>query len=111
MKKADLVEKIAGACEISKVQPVTAVDTAVESITGALRKGDRVARIGLGTFSVSQRKARNGQNPQTSAPTRMAAKKVANSSPGRRLKKADRNPVQPGDAFVKAMEELSEYYS
>jgi hypothetical protein len=41
----------------------------------------------------------------------MAAKKVANSSPGRRLKKADRNPVQPGDAFVKAMEELSEYYS
>ena len=63
MNKADLVDKIAGACEISKAQATTAIDTAVDSITGALRKGDRVALIGFGTFSVSQRKARNGRNP------------------------------------------------
>ncbi|MGC2057470.1 MAG: HU family DNA-binding protein, partial [Candidatus Sulfotelmatobacter sp.] len=49
MNKADLVDKIAGACEISKAQATTAIDTAVESITGALRKGDRVALIGFGT--------------------------------------------------------------
>ena len=55
MNKADLVDKIAGACEISKAQATTAIDTAVSSITGALRKGDRVALIGFGTFSISQR--------------------------------------------------------
>src|SRR4029077_20295846 len=88
MNKADLVDKIAGACEISKAQATTAIDTAVESITGALRKGDRVALIGFGTFSVSQRKARNGPNPQTGATIKIAARKVAKFSPGAELKKS-----------------------
>src|SRR5271165_5375447 len=88
MNKADLVDKIAGACEISKAQAATAVDTAVSSITGALRKGDRVALIGFGTFSVSQRKARNGRNPQTGATIKIAARRVAKFSPGAELKKA-----------------------
>ena len=61
MNKADLVDRIAGACEISKAQATTAIDTAVDSITSALRKGDRVALIGFGTFSVSQRKAQRTQ--------------------------------------------------
>src|SRR5580704_962710 len=87
MNKADLVDKIAGACEISKAQATTAVDTAVSSITGALRKGDRVALIGFGTFSVSQRKARNGRNPQTGATIKIAARKVAKFTPGAELKK------------------------
>ena len=82
MNKADLVDKIAGACEISKAQATTAIDTAVDSITSALRKGDRVALIGFGTFSVSQRKARNGRNPQTGATIKIAARKVAKFSPG-----------------------------
>ena len=73
MNKADLVDKIAGACDISKAQATTAIDTAVDSVTAALRKGDRVALIGFGTFSVSQRKARNGRNPQTGAEVKIAA--------------------------------------
>ena len=88
MNKADLVDKISGACEISKAQATTAIDTAVDSITSALRKGDRVALIGFGTFSVSQRKARNGRNPQTGATIKIAARKVAKFSPGAELKKA-----------------------
>ena len=88
MNKADLVDKIAGACEISKAQATTAIDTAVDSITSALRKGDRVALIGFGTFSVSQRKARNGRNPQTGATIKIAARKVAKFSPGAELKKS-----------------------
>src|ERR1017187_1073 len=88
MNKADLVDKISGACEISKAQAPTAIDTAVDSITSALRKGDRVALIGFGTFSVSQRKARNGRNPQTGATIKIAARKVAKFSPGAELKKA-----------------------
>src|SRR5260370_32982137 len=75
MNKADLVDKIAGACEISKAQANTAIDTAMDSVTAALRKGDRVALIGFGTFSVSQRKARNGRNPQTGATIKIAARK------------------------------------
>ncbi len=58
MNKADLVDRIAGACNISKALATTAIDTAVDSVTAALKKGDRVALIGFGTFSVSQRKAR-----------------------------------------------------
>ena len=87
MNKADLVDKIAGACEISKAQATTAIDTTVSSITGALRKGDRVALIGFGTFSISQRKARNGRNPQTGATIKIAARKVAKFTPGAELKK------------------------
>ena len=88
MNKADLVDRIAGACSISKAQATTAIDTTVDSVTTALRKGDRVALIGFGTFSVSQRKARNGRNPQTGATIKIAARRVAKFTPGNELKKA-----------------------
>ncbi|MBV9573414.1 MAG: HU family DNA-binding protein, partial [Acidobacteriales bacterium] len=51
MNKADLIDRISAGSNISKTQAATAIDTAVESITTALRKGDRVALIGFGTFS------------------------------------------------------------
>ena len=88
MNKADLVNKIADGCDISKTQATTAIDTAVDSITTALKKGDRVALIGFGTFSVSQRRARNGRNPQTGSTIKIAARKVAKFTPGAELKKA-----------------------
>jgi DNA-binding protein HU-beta len=88
MNKADLIDKIAAGCDISKTQAATAIDTTVESITSSLRKGDRVALIGFGTFSVSSRKARNGRNPQTGATIKIAARKVAKFTPGAELKKA-----------------------
>jgi DNA-binding protein HU-beta len=88
MNKADLIDRIAAGSKISKAQAATAIDTAVDSITAALRKGDRVALIGFGTFSVSQRKARNGRNPQTGATIKIAARKVAKFSSGAELKKA-----------------------
>ena len=88
MNKADLVDRIAANCGISKTQAAGAIDTAVESITGALKKGDRVALIGFGTFSISQRKARNGRNPQTGATIKIAARRVAKFSAGAELKKA-----------------------
>jgi DNA-binding protein HU-beta len=87
MNKADLVDRIAGACSISKAQATTAIDTAVDSITASLKKGDRVALIGFGTFSVSQRKARNGRNPQTGATIKIAARRVAKFTPGNELRK------------------------
>ena len=88
MNKADLIDRIAAGCGISKTQAAGAIDTAVESITGALKKGDRVALIGFGTFSISQRKARNGRNPQTGATIKIAARRVAKFTAGAELKKA-----------------------
>jgi len=102
MNKADLVDKIAGACEISKAQATTAIDTAVDSITASLRKGDRVALIGFGTFSVSQRKARNGRNPQTGATIKIAARRVAKFSPGLNSRKqSTRSKLGARSGFVR----------
>jgi DNA-binding protein HU-beta len=88
MNKGDLVEKIAGAEGISKTAAGGAIDTVIDSITSALKKGDRVTLVGFGTFSVSQRKARNGRNPQTGGVIKIAARKVAKFTPGIELKKA-----------------------
>lgn len=88
MNKADLVDRIAAGSEISKAQAANAIDTAMQSITGALKRGDRVALIGFGTFSVAQRKARNGRNPQTGATIKIAARRVAKFTPGAELRKA-----------------------
>jgi DNA-binding protein HU-beta len=88
MNKADLIDRIATGSRITKTQAATAIDTMVDSITGSLRKGDRVALVGFGTFSVSQRKARNGRNPQTGAVIKIAARKVAKFTPGAELRKA-----------------------
>src|SRR5207237_8343924 len=93
MNKPDLIDKIAASCHINKTQAAGAIDTTVDTITSALKKGDRVALIGVGTFSVSQRKARNGRNPQTGATIKIAARKVAKFSAGAELPKAvNRSP-------------------
>jgi DNA-binding protein HU-beta len=113
VNKADLVDKIAGACEISKAQATTAVDTAVISITGALRKGDRVALIGFGTFSVSQRKARNGRNPQTGATIKIASRRIAKFTPAGELK-ASINETKSNrareDVFLSTLAKWSKFY-
>ena len=56
MNKGDLVEKIAAAHGISKTASGGAIDTIIDAVTSALKKGDRVTLVGFGTFSVSQRK-------------------------------------------------------
>lgn len=88
MNKADLIDRIASASGITKAQAGTSVEAGITAITGALKKGERVALVGFGTFSVSQRKARNGRNPQTGATIKIAARKVAKFTPGIELKKA-----------------------
>jgi DNA-binding protein HU-beta len=90
MNKGDLIDKIAGDAQVSRAQAGTALNSLIDGITSALRKGDRVALVGFGTFSSSQRKARTGRNPQTGAPLKIAAKKVAKFTPGAELKKAVR---------------------
>lgn len=88
MNKADLIDKIAGAADISKAQAGTAIDTMIDSVTASLKKGERVTLVGFGTFAISQRRARNGRNPQTGATIKIAARKVAKFTPSIELKKA-----------------------
>lgn len=88
MNKGHLVDRVSGAAKITKTQAATAIDTLVDSITGSLKKNERVTLVGFGTFSISQRRARNGRNPQTGSLIKIAARKVAKFTPGVDLKKA-----------------------
>ena len=87
MTKADLVAKVAET-GMSKKQAAAAVDTMIDSIKGALAKGDSVRLVGFGTFSVKKRKARVGRNPRTGKEIKIKAKKVPAFSAGKGLKDA-----------------------
>ncbi|MEE9292931.1 MAG: HU family DNA-binding protein [Acidobacteriota bacterium] len=85
MNKADLINKISKDARISKTASSKALDSLVDGITRALKKGDRVALVGFGTFTVSRRKARVGRNPQTGEQIEIKARKVARFRPGKDL--------------------------
>jgi len=88
MNKGHLVEKIAADGNISKALASNMVESVIAGISGALKKGERVTLSGFGTFSVYQRKARNGRNPQTGSLIKIASRRVAKFTPGVDLKKA-----------------------
>lgn len=85
MNKAELIDQIAADSGLSKTDSKKALDACVNAITGALKKGDKVALVGFGTFSVSARSARTGRNPQTGKTITIPAKKVAKFKAGKEL--------------------------
>jgi DNA-binding protein HU-beta len=88
MNKAELVEAIAKKTTSTKASVENTLDALMETVTTTLSKGDSVALIGFGTFSVSKRAARKGRNPATGAEIKIPASKVAKFSSGAKLKKA-----------------------
>ncbi|MFA4852627.1 MAG: HU family DNA-binding protein [Bacteroidales bacterium] len=88
MNKAQLVDAIAKEAKLSKVDSGKALHAAISAISKSLKKGDRVALIGFGTFSIAKRAARIGRNPQTGKTIKIAAKKVAKFKAGSELAKA-----------------------
>ena len=88
MNKSELIDAIADSADISKAAAGRAVDAVVDSITGSLQKGDPVTLIGFGTFSVEDRAARTGRNPQTGAEIQIAAAKIPSFKAGKALKDA-----------------------
>ncbi|KZX78838.1 DNA-binding protein HU [Oleiphilus sp. HI0009] len=88
MNKSELIDAIADSADISKAAAGRAVDAFVDSITGALKGGDQVTLIGFGTFSVKDRAARTGRNPQTGAEIQIAAAKIPSFKAGKALKDA-----------------------
>jgi DNA-binding protein HU-beta len=85
MNKTELVEKIAAGAGLTKVDAKKALDAAVAAVKEALIAGDKVSLVGFGTFSVSERPAREGINPSTKEKINIAAKKVAKFKTGAEL--------------------------
>ncbi|MFO7879299.1 MAG: HU family DNA-binding protein [Bacteroidales bacterium] len=87
MNKAELIDAIANKADLTKADARKALDAFLETTTDALKKGDRVALIGFGSFSVSERAARKGRNPQKpNQVINIPAKKVVKFSAGSELK-------------------------
>lgn len=86
MGKAEIVDAIANEAGLAKKDATAAFDAFINAITGGLKKGERVAVPGLGIFSVTERKARVGVNPQTKAKIKIAASKAAKFKAGKELK-------------------------
>ena len=82
MNKAELIESMSAESGLTKADAKRALDAFISSATKALKKGDRVALVGFGSFSVSKRLARKGRNPQTGAEIKIAAKKVVKFKAG-----------------------------
>lgn len=85
MNKAELIEAIASNSGLSKADSKKALDSFIDATTKALKKGDRVALVGFGSWSVSKRAARTGRNPQTGKEIKIAAKKVVKFKAGAEL--------------------------
>ena len=88
MNKSELVDAIASGADISKASAGRALDAMVDTITETLRKGDQVALVGFGTFSVKDRAARAGRNPQTGKTIQIPAARVPGFKAGKGLKEA-----------------------
>ncbi|MDP1519793.1 HU family DNA-binding protein [Porticoccus litoralis] len=88
MNKSELVDAIADSADLSKASAGRALDAAIDAVTSALKKGDAVSLVGFGTFSVKQRAARTGRNPQTGAEIKIAAATVPSFKAGKALKDA-----------------------
>lgn len=88
MNKGELVSAIADKAGLTKDQAEAALSATIDSIQGALKKDDSVSLIGFGTFSVTNRPAREGRNPRTGETIKIAAKNVAKFKPGKKLSEA-----------------------
>ncbi len=88
MKKAELVEAVAAKAGLTKADSDRAIKAFAEVVEGALKKGEKVAIPGFGTFSVSKRAAREGRNPQTGAKVTIKASKSAKFKQASALKEA-----------------------
>lgn len=88
MTKAELIDKIASGTGFSKADASRSLDTTLNSIKSALKKGQKVTLVGFGTFSTVKRKSRKGRNPRTGAVITIPAAKTPKFTAGKSLKDA-----------------------
>ena len=85
MNKGDLAEKVAKDCALSKTAANQVLNSILAAITDAVAAGDKVTLIGFGTFSVTERAAREGRNPQTGKKIKIPARKAVKFKVGSKL--------------------------
>ena len=88
MTKAELVEAVAKSANLTKAAAEKAVGAFISTVSGALKKGDRVTLVGFGSFEVASRKARTGRNPQTGKEIKIPAMTVPKFRAGREFRDA-----------------------
>jgi len=88
MNKTELVEAMAESADISKAAAGRALEGMIEAITQALKDGDQISIVGFGSFTVRERAARTGRNPQTGAAIEIKASRNPTFKAGKALKDA-----------------------
>ena len=88
MNKSELIDHVATATNLSKADATRAVEAVFDGITGTLKRGGTVTVVGFGAFSVSDRAARTGRNPQTGATINIPASRAPKFKAGKGLKDA-----------------------
>jgi len=88
MNKAEIVDAVAECAGLSKAEAGRAVEAMTDVIARVLKKGDSITIVGFGTFSVRQRAARSGRNPQTGEAIEIRASRLPIFKPGKALKDA-----------------------
>jgi DNA-binding protein HU-beta len=86
MNKAELIVRVARDAGLTKADATRALDAFVENVGKTLKRGEKVTIVGFGSFAVSRRRARDGRDPRTGAPIRIAARRVPKFSPGKELR-------------------------
>lgn len=85
MNKAELIDAIASESGLTKADSKKALDALIKAAGTTLKKGENITLVGFGSFSVAQRSARIGRNPQTGKEIKIAAKKMVKFKPGSEL--------------------------
>jgi len=88
MNKSNLIDVMAEDAGITKAAAKKSLESFLENVQGALKRGDRVSLVGFGSWSVTRREAREGRNPQTGKTIKIPAKNVVKFRPGSDLQKA-----------------------
>lgn len=86
MNKTELVAAMADEAGLSKKDAEKALKAFTDVVAAELKKGEKVQLVGFGTFEVSERGEREGRNPQTGAPMKIAASKAPKFKAGKALK-------------------------
>ena len=85
MNKADLINRVAEEVNMTKTQAAECVNSVFGCIGETLKDGNKVSLTGFGTFTLTNRKARIGRNPQTGAEIKIPSKNVVKFKAGKEL--------------------------
>lgn len=108
MTKAELVDEVAQAVQLTKKQAETIVNIVFDSIVGSLRSGEKIELRGFGSFRLRSRKSRTGRNPKTGEKVDVPSKRIPYFKPGKELKELINQKIgerEESDAAATATDE------